>query len=51
MLALAKLHPDFGLEATGVDLAAPLTDVAFKEIEDTFFAGQVLVLHGQRVTA
>ncbi len=51
MLALAKLHPDFGLEATGVDLAAPLTDAAFKEIEDTFFAGQVLVLHGQRVTA
>jgi alpha-ketoglutarate-dependent taurine dioxygenase len=51
MLALAKLHPDFGLEATGVDLAAPLTDAAFKEIEDTFFAGQVLVLHGQRLTA
>jgi len=51
MLALAKLHPDFGLEATGVDLAAPLTDAAFKEIEDAFFTGQVLVLHGQRLTA
>ena len=51
MLALSKLHPDFGLEANGVDLAAPLTAAAFRQIEDTFFAGQVLVLHGQRLTA
>jgi taurine dioxygenase len=50
MLTLSKLHPDFGLEAAGVDLAAPLSDAAFKEIEDTFFAGQVLVLRGQRLT-
>ena len=51
MLTLSKLHPDFGLEAAGVDLATPLTDSAFREIEDTFFAGQVLVLHGQQLTA
>jgi taurine dioxygenase len=50
MLTLSKLHPDFGLEAAGVDLATPLSDAAFKEIEDTFFAGQVLVLRGQRLT-
>jgi taurine dioxygenase len=50
MLALSKLHPDFGLEAAGVDLATALSDAAFKEIEDAFFAGQVLVLRGQRLT-
>ncbi len=49
MLALKKLHPAFGVEASNVDLAAPLTDAAFKEIEDAFFAGQVLVLRGQRL--
>jgi taurine dioxygenase len=48
MLALSKLHPDFGLEASGVDLAG-LDDAAFREIEETFFAGQVLVLRGQRL--
>jgi len=50
MLALSKLHPDFGLAATGVDLAA-LSDAAFREIEDAFVAGQVLVLRGQQLTA
>jgi taurine dioxygenase len=50
MLALSKLHPDFGLEAAGIDLSAALGDSAFKEIEDAFFAGQVLVLRGQRLT-
>ena len=50
MLALSKLHPDFGLEAAGVDLAAALSDAAFKEIEGAFFSGQVLVLRSQRLT-
>ena len=49
MLALSKLHPDFGLAATGVDLAG-LSDAAFREIEDAFLASQVLVLRGQRLT-
>ena len=50
MLALTKLDEEFGLEASGVDLAAPLGDAAFREIEDAFFAGQVLVFRGQRLT-
>src|SRR5262245_6462559 len=49
MLALSKLHPEFGLEASGVDLAS-IDDAAFREIEETFFAGQVLVLRGQHLT-
>jgi taurine dioxygenase len=49
MLSLAKLHPDFGLEVSGVDVAE-LGDAAFREIEEAFFAGQVLVLRDQRLT-
>ena len=50
MLALTKLNDGFGLEASGVDLAAPFNDAAFREIEDAFFAAQVLVLRGQQLT-
>ena len=50
MLALSKLHVDFGLQATGVDVAAAPSEAAFKEIEDALFAGQVLVLRNQRLT-
>ena len=50
MLALSRLHDDFGVEARGVDLAAPLSDAAFNEIKDAFFGGQVLVFRGQRLT-
>ena len=51
MLALKYLGEGFGLEASGVDLAAPLDDAAFREIEDAFFAGQVLAFRGQKLTA
>ena len=50
MLSLKKLSDGFGVEAEGVDLASPLSDAAFKEIERAFFAGQVLVFRGQRLT-
>ncbi len=50
MLQLRKLSDGFGVEADGIDLASPLTDDAFKEIESAFFAGQVLVFRGQRLT-
>ena len=50
MLALSKLHADFGLQATDVDGAAAPSEAAFKEIEDALFAGQVLVLRNQRLT-
>ncbi|MBA2413476.1 MAG: TauD/TfdA family dioxygenase [Burkholderiaceae bacterium] len=50
MLALTKLHENFGVEASGVDLAALLSDAAFTEIKDAFFAGQILVFRDQRLT-
>jgi taurine dioxygenase len=50
MLALKKLSDGFGVEAEGIDLASPLSDAEFKEIERAFFAGQVLVSRGQRLT-
>ena len=46
-----KLGGAFALEASGVDLARPLSDRAFGEIEKAFFAGQVLVFRGQKLTA
>ncbi len=43
--------PDgFGAEATGIDLAQPLSQAAFDDIERLFFASQVLALRGQRLT-
>ena len=51
MTDFQPLCPGFGLEASGIDLAQPLTDAAFAELERAFFAGQVLVLRGQALTA
>jgi alpha-ketoglutarate-dependent taurine dioxygenase len=48
---LRKSGEGFALEASGVDLAQPLSDSAFGEIEKAFFAGQVLVFRGQKLTA
>ena len=39
-MQLRPLSDGFGVEADGIDLASPLTDDAFKEIERAFFAGQ-----------
>ena len=50
-MRLKRLGRDFALEASGVDLAQPLSDGAFREIEDAFFAGQVLVFRAQKLTA
>ena len=47
MPGLRKLNGEFGVEASGINLSAPLGDVAFGEIERAFFAGQVLVLRAQ----
>jgi taurine dioxygenase len=51
MLALKKLGDGFGLEASGIDLAQPMSDAQFREIRDAFFAGQVLVFRAQTLTA
>jgi taurine dioxygenase len=44
------LSPGFGLEASGIDIAKPMSDDTFADIERTFFAGQVLVLRDQKLT-
>jgi taurine dioxygenase len=51
MLHLKPLSPGFGLEASGVDLSNPLSHVAFAEIEDAFFDGQVLAFRQQKLTS
>jgi len=50
-MRLKRLDRGFALEASGVDLARPLSDSAFREIEKAFFAGQVLVFRGQKLSA
>ncbi|HEY5633900.1 MAG TPA: TauD/TfdA family dioxygenase [Burkholderiaceae bacterium] len=50
-IELRKLTPGFGVEASGVDLSRPLTDDAFSELMRAFFAGQLLVMRGQRIGA
>jgi taurine dioxygenase len=50
MLELNPLCPGFGLETADIDLARPMSDEAFAELERAFFAGQVLVLRGQSLT-
>jgi taurine dioxygenase len=49
-MQLKKLGGDFALEASGVDLARPPSDAEFREIEEAFFAGQVLVFRAQKLT-
>src|SRR5436190_24246715 len=46
-----KLCEGFGLEARGIDLAQPLSDDAFRPLWNAFFAGQVLVIRAQKLTA
>jgi taurine dioxygenase len=48
--AKTPLADAFGVVLEGVDLSQPIDDVAFAEIERTFFAAQVLVVRGQRLT-
>ena len=50
MLRLQQLSDGFGVQVQGIDLASPLTDAAFEEIERAFFAGQVMVFHDQHLT-
>ena len=51
MTAFAPLCPLFGVQTDDVDLSRPLPDAAFAELERAFYAHQVLVLRGQRITA
>ena len=49
-IGLRRLAPGFGIEASGLDLSQPLPQASFDELMRAFFAGQVLVLRGQRLT-
>jgi taurine dioxygenase len=49
-MKLQPLSSGFGLEASGIEIAQPLSDAAFAELEQAFFRGQVLVLRGQSLT-
>ena len=50
-IELRELTPGFGLEASGVDLSAPLSNDTFDELMRAFFAGKLLVMRGQKITA
>ena len=41
----------FGTETSDIDLSAGLSDAAFAELMQVFYANQVLALRGQRITA
>ena len=49
-MGLTPLCPGFGLETGDIDIAQPISDDAFAELECAFFRGQVLVLRGQSLT-
>jgi taurine dioxygenase len=51
MLNTRPLCAGFGVEVSGIDLAQPLSDAAFAELERAFYAGQVLALRGQKLAA
>lgn len=47
----SPLRAGFGLESRDIDLARGLSAEEFADVSRAFFAGQVLVLRGQRLTA
>lgn len=51
MLELKQLGAGFGLEAGGVDLSRALPEAQFHEIEQAFYASQVLVFRTQKLAA
>jgi len=51
MVAFSPMSSLFGVETADVDLSQPLSDAAFAELEQAFYANQILVLRGQRISA
>src|SRR5450432_3931643 len=49
-MEVKPLSPGFGVEVDA-DLSQPLSDTTFADIERAFYAGQVLAIRGQRLTA
>lgn len=50
MIATNGLHPFFAAEVTGLDVAAPLSDAVFADVEAAFRRNSVLVFRDQRIT-
>jgi alpha-ketoglutarate-dependent taurine dioxygenase len=50
MARFTPLSSGFGVQAEDVDLRQPLADTAWREIEDAFYAHQVLVIRAQDIT-
>ncbi|WP_280151368.1 TauD/TfdA family dioxygenase [Piscinibacter sp. XHJ-5] len=50
MATFAALTSLFGVETSDVDLSRPLSHAAFRELEQAFYAHQVLAVRGQDIT-
>lgn len=51
MIGFHPLSPLYGAETFDVDLSQPLSDAAFRQIEQAFYAHQVLALRDQHISA
>jgi taurine dioxygenase len=49
MVVKHRLSDRLGLALEGIDLSKPLSDAAFREVEQAFWDGQVLAIKGQRL--
>ena len=49
MLTKRRLSDVLGVALEGIDLSKPLSDAAFREVEQAFFEGQILAIKGQRL--
>jgi taurine dioxygenase len=51
VVGFKPLSPLFGVETSDVDLSQPLSDAVFEQLEQAFYAHQVLVLRAQDISA
>jgi len=49
MLTKRRLSDVLGVALEGIDLSKPLSDAAFRDVEQAFFEGQILAIKGQRL--
>src|SRR5581483_6625811 len=50
MITVTRLGKHLGAEISGVDLSQPLADETFAQIAGAFFANEVVVFRGQKLT-
>lgn len=51
MTRFNSLAPLFGIDTADIDLSQPMSDAAFDDLAQAFYANQVLVLRDQRISA